>query len=193
MADNLPEHIYPTGDDSGDVRAPPSAAQIENLNNLVNPLLVKVDGDQTKPPAPTKQHNIPSVHADAVTEGGSVDEYATPVSANSTKPAYFDTRDWIDLLPRAFNDILPHVNAFIPDQWTPRHNETNMSLTGEKQISSRDEYRHLAGYGVYSAAADAALEVALATVRSTTATATDRAHAWDITDAAVTQGCHASR
>jgi hypothetical protein len=82
MADNLPEHLYPTGDDSGDIRAPPSAAQFENLYNLVNQLLLKVDGDQTKPPAPTKQHNIPSVPADAVSEGGSVDEYATPLSAH---------------------------------------------------------------------------------------------------------------
>ena len=185
MADNLPEHLYPTGDDSGDIRAPPSAAQFENLYDLVNQLLLKVDGDQTKPPAPTKQHNIPSVPADAVSEGGSVDEYATHVSAHSTKPAYIDPRDWIDLLPRAFNDNLPPVNASIPGLWTPRHDETDRFLTEEKRISSRDEYRHLACYGVYSAAADAALETALATIRSTTATEAERAHAWDITDAAV--------
>jgi hypothetical protein len=34
----------------------------------------------------------------------SVDEYATHVSANSTKTAYIDRRDWNDLLPRAFKD-----------------------------------------------------------------------------------------
>jgi hypothetical protein len=95
MADNLTEHMYPTGDDSGDIRAPPYAAQFENLYNLVNHLLLKVneDRDQTKPPAPIKHHNIPSVHADAVSECGSVDEYATPLSAHSTKPAYIDPRD----------------------------------------------------------------------------------------------------
>jgi hypothetical protein len=142
---------------------------------------MNVDGDQTEPPAPTKQHNIPSVHADAVSEGGSVDEYATHVYANSTKPAYIDPRDWIDLLPRAFSDILPHVNASIPGMWTPRHDATDKFLTEEKRISSRDEYRHLACYCVYSAA----LETALATVRSATATETKRAHAWDITYAAV--------
>jgi hypothetical protein len=146
---------------------------------------MKVDGDQTKPPAPTKQHNIPSVRADAVSEGGNVDEYATHVYANSTKPAYIDPRVWIDLLPRAFSDILPHVNASIPGMWTPRHDETDRFLTEEKRISFRDEYRHLACYCVYSTAADAALETALATVRSTTATETERAHAWDITYAAV--------
>jgi hypothetical protein len=27
----------------------------------------------------------------------------------TTKTAYIDPRDWIDLLPRAFKDIIPHV------------------------------------------------------------------------------------
>jgi hypothetical protein len=178
MADNLPEHLYSTRDDSGDITAPPFATHFENLYNLVNQLLMKVDGDQTKPPAPTKQHSSPSLHADALSECGTVDEYATLVSANSTKPAYIDPRDWIDLLPRAFNDILlQHVIASILGMWTPRHDENDRFLTEEKRISSRDEYRHLACYGVYSAAADAALKTAMATVRSTTATATERAHA----------------
>jgi hypothetical protein len=80
------------------------------LYDFVNQLLLKVDGDKTKPPAPTKQHNIPSVHADAVSEGGSVDEYATHVYANSTKTAYIDPRDWIDLLSRT-GDILPSLKT----------------------------------------------------------------------------------
>jgi hypothetical protein len=115
-----------------------------------------------------------------------VDEYAMPISANSTKTAYIiDPRDCIDLLPRVFNDILPHVNASIPGMWRPRHDETYTFLTKEKRISRRDEYRHLACYDVYSADADAALEPALATIRSTTGTATEKAHACDIHGAAV--------
>jgi hypothetical protein len=106
--------MYPTRDDNGDIRAPPFATQLKNLYNIVNQLILKEDGDRTKPPAPTKQHHILSIHADAVFEGGSVDEYATLVYANSTKTAYLDPRDYIDLLPRAFNDILPHVKASIP-------------------------------------------------------------------------------
>jgi hypothetical protein len=35
-------------------------------------------------------HNIPLVPADAVSEGGSVDEFAIHIYANSTKTAYID-------------------------------------------------------------------------------------------------------
>ena len=63
-----------------------------------------------------------------------MDEYATHVSTNSTKPAYIDPRDLIDLLPRAFNDILPHVNASIPGLWTPRHDEADRFLTEENEF-----------------------------------------------------------
>jgi hypothetical protein len=72
---------------------------------------MKVDGDQAKLQSPHKHYNIPSIPADAVFEGGCVDEYATLASANSTKTAYIGPRDWINFLPRAFNDILPLVNA----------------------------------------------------------------------------------
>jgi hypothetical protein len=67
------------------------------------------------------------VPADAVSEGGSVDEYATHVYANSAKTAYIDQRDYIGLIPRAFDDILPPVNASTPGLWTPRHDETEGS------------------------------------------------------------------
>jgi hypothetical protein len=45
MANNLLEHMYPIGDNNGAIRAPPSATQFEDLYNLVNQLLLKVDGD----------------------------------------------------------------------------------------------------------------------------------------------------
>jgi hypothetical protein len=86
MANNLPQHLYPTRDESGAIMAPQYVTQIEELYNVANQLLLKVDGDKTKPPSPNKQHNIPSLPADAISEGGSVDEYATHVYANSTKP-----------------------------------------------------------------------------------------------------------
>jgi hypothetical protein len=66
----------------------------------------------------------------------------------------------------------------------PRHDETYMFLI-RKTNSFFDEYRHLACYDLNSATVDAALEEALARIRSTTATALKRAHAWDVRDAAV--------
>jgi hypothetical protein len=56
------------GDNNGDIKAPPYAVQFENLYNLVNQLLLKVDVDPTKPPTPNKQHNIPSFPACVVSE-----------------------------------------------------------------------------------------------------------------------------
>jgi hypothetical protein len=90
---------------------------------------MKVDGDETKQLALNKQLNIPSVRVDGVFEGGSVGEYATHVSPNSTTTAYIDPREWIDLLPRAVNDILPLVNSSTPGLWTRRHDHTT-TLTG---------------------------------------------------------------
>jgi hypothetical protein len=55
---------------------------------------------------------------------GSEEVYATRATANSIKTACIDSRDWIDMLPRAFNDILPNVNAITPGAWTPRHDIT---------------------------------------------------------------------
>jgi hypothetical protein len=107
--------MCPIGDDNGDVRSPSSAAQFENLCNLDNHLLLKVVSDQTRPQAPHTHHNILIVPSDAVFKGGSVEEYATHVFAISTKTAFIDPRDYIDLLPRAFNDILPPVNEVLRD------------------------------------------------------------------------------
>jgi hypothetical protein len=92
---------------------------------------MKVHDDKPKPPSPNKHHNISSLPADAICEGGSVDGYVTHVSTNSTQTAYIEPRDWIDVLPKAFNDILPQVNASTPGLRTPRHDETNMLLTEE--------------------------------------------------------------
>jgi hypothetical protein len=90
---------------------------------------MKVDDDQTKPLAPSKHNNVPSLPTDAVSEGGSVDKHATHVFPNLTKTAYIEPRDMIDLLP---NDILPLVNASTPRLWMPRHDEIDSFLTLKK-------------------------------------------------------------
>jgi hypothetical protein len=114
-----------------------------------------------------------------------VDEYTTQIFANSTKTVNTDPRDWIDLLSRSFKHILPTGKHICSGLWTPQHDERDRFLTEEKRVSSRDEYRHMARYGVYYAATDVALESAMTTIRSTTATAAERAHARDVHDAAV--------
>jgi hypothetical protein len=111
------------GDDSGDIRAPPSPSQFENLYSLVNQVLLKVDGEQAKHLALNKHNNM-LFPGGAVSNGASAGEYATNVSTNSTTAAYIDPRDWIDLPPSAFNDILQPVTASTPGQRTPRHDET---------------------------------------------------------------------
>jgi hypothetical protein len=177
--------MYPTRDDNGDIRAPPCAPQFKNLHHLVSHLLLKVDDHHTKPTSPNKRRNIPSLPADAVYEGGSVDEDATHAVAQSIKTTYIDPREEIDLLPRAFNYIVPPVNVSTPGLWTPIYKVANKFLTSERHCSSRDDYRHLARYGSGSAALDAALETAQATIRSTTATATERPHDLDVHEAAI--------
>jgi hypothetical protein len=66
MVDNLHEQMYPKGDDSGAITAPPSPTQFKDLYNLVTQRIPKVDGDQTKPLTPRKHHNILSLPADAI-------------------------------------------------------------------------------------------------------------------------------
>jgi hypothetical protein len=135
MAHNLPQHICRTeGDDNGDVKSSPCATHFENLYNLTCYPIALVDGDRTKPPPPNKQHNIPSAPANAVSTGRSVDEYATHVCVNSTKTTYIDPCNLIDLLSRAFNDILPPVNACAPRLWTPRHDKTRKFRIEENEF-----------------------------------------------------------
>jgi hypothetical protein len=124
MAYSLSEHMYPTGKDIGDILAQPYVAQFRKLYNSVSHLLMTADGDQTKQRAPNKQNNIPQVPADTVSEGGSVDEYATRVFASSAKTAYIDPRGWIGLFHVAFNDILPTVNASTPRLWIDAMRQT---------------------------------------------------------------------
>eukprot|EP00873_Tetraselmis_striata_P008906 jgi/Tetstr1/429170/TSEL_019123.t1 len=57
-------------------------------------------------------------------------------------------------------------------------------LTEANKTASRDEYRHLLCYGVYRAAANAAANTALATLRAPDTPTQDRVDALDLLDAA---------
>jgi deoxyhypusine synthase len=69
--------------------------------------------------------------------------------------------------------------------WNPRHNEADIFFTDNARISSRDEYRHMLSYGVFTTAASSALETAMETIRSVTSTPDETAYAYSLVDAAL--------
>eukprot|EP00873_Tetraselmis_striata_P007873 jgi/Tetstr1/428137/TSEL_018189.t1 len=56
--------------------------------------------------------------------------------------AFIDPRGWIDYLPRAYAESMPHVGLTNPGLWNPRNDEWDRYLTDEKKHATRDEYRH---------------------------------------------------
>eukprot|EP00873_Tetraselmis_striata_P013651 jgi/Tetstr1/433915/TSEL_023095.t1 len=68
--------------------------------------------------------------------------------------------------------------------WRPRNDEADRYLTEANKTASRDEYRHLLCYGVYRAAANAAANTAMATLRAPDIPTQDRVDALDLLDAA---------
>eukprot|EP00873_Tetraselmis_striata_P037898 jgi/Tetstr1/458162/TSEL_044653.t1 len=72
-----------------------------------------------------------------------------------------------------------------PGMWNPRNDEWDRCPTDEKKHARRDEYRHLMCYGVFTAAAHAALTDAVATLRAKNATARDTADATDLPNSAI--------
>eukprot|EP00873_Tetraselmis_striata_P046593 jgi/Tetstr1/466857/TSEL_011314.t1 len=99
--------------------------------------------------------------------------------------ALIDPHDWIDYVPRAFAESMPPVALANPGLWNPRNYEWDRYLTDEKKHATRDEYRHLMCYGVFTAAAHAVLTDAVATLRAKNATARDTADANDLLDSAI--------
>eukprot|EP00873_Tetraselmis_striata_P020856 jgi/Tetstr1/441120/TSEL_003110.t1 len=72
-----------------------------------------------------------------------------------------------------------------PGLWNSLNNEWDRYLTDEKKHATRDEYRHLLWYGVFTASAHAALTDVVATLRAQNATARDTADANDLLDSAI--------
>eukprot|EP00873_Tetraselmis_striata_P036662 jgi/Tetstr1/456926/TSEL_043596.t1 len=72
-----------------------------------------------------------------------------------------------------------------PGLWNPRNDEWDRYLTDEKKHATRDEYRHLLCYGVFTASAHASLTDVVATLRAKNATARDTADANAPPDSAI--------
>eukprot|EP00873_Tetraselmis_striata_P018437 jgi/Tetstr1/438701/TSEL_027250.t1 len=136
------------------------------------------DGDDKKP--------IPATPADGLKGDDEEDDPPPGFPAKSLcHAAFIDPLDWIDYLPRAYAESMPHVGLTNPGLWNPRNDEWDRYLTDEKKHATRDEYRHLLCYGVFTAAAHAALTDAVATLRAKNATARDTADANDLLDSTI--------
>eukprot|EP00873_Tetraselmis_striata_P017975 jgi/Tetstr1/438239/TSEL_002891.t1 len=99
--------------------------------------------------------------------------------------AFIDPRDWIDYLPRAYAESMAPVGFTNPGMCNPRNDERDRYLADEKRHATRDEYRHLMSYGVFTAAVHAALTDVAAMLRVENATARDTADANDLLDSAI--------
>jgi hypothetical protein len=97
--------------------------------------------------------------------------------------AYLDPREWVDDLPTADTKRLPPSNATRPSLWRPRHDKGDKSLTEERHITSRDEYRHMLWYGTYHATFDTALETFMDAIRQETYFSQEEADTWGLFDA----------
>jgi hypothetical protein len=80
---------------------------------------------------------------------------------------------------------LPPTGITTPYPWKPRNDEANNLFTETARISSRDEDRHLFRYGVFTSAANAALETAMELIRSNTSIPDEKAYAYALIDAVV--------
>jgi hypothetical protein len=69
--------------------------------------------------------------------------------------------------------------------WNPRHDEADNCFTDNARTFSRDENPHMLCYGVFTAAANSALEIAMETIRAVTSTPDERAYAYSLVDAAL--------
>jgi hypothetical protein len=69
--------------------------------------------------------------------------------------------------------------------WNPRHDEVVKKIIEAAKISSRNEYRHLLCYGIFTHAANSALETAMDSICAVTYTPDQKAHAYSLIDAAL--------
>eukprot|EP00873_Tetraselmis_striata_P023803 jgi/Tetstr1/444067/TSEL_003307.t1 len=182
----LPDDLYDS-EGCGGGNAASSTTDTASLTALVQRMLLRLDELDSRTSSiqqPPPQKPIPATPADGLE--GDEDEDDPPPGFSAESPghaAFIDPRDWIDYLLRAYAESMPPVGLANPGLWNPRNDEWDRYLTDEKKHATRDEYRHR--YGVFTAAAHAALTDAVATLRAKNATARDTADANDLLDTAI--------
>eukprot|EP00873_Tetraselmis_striata_P042120 jgi/Tetstr1/462384/TSEL_007390.t1 len=184
----LPDDMYDS-QGCGGGNAASSTTDTASLTALVQRMLRRLDELDSRTSfiqQPPPQKPIPATPADGLEGDDEEDDPPPGFPAKSPgHAAFIDPRDWIDYLPRAYAESMPPVGLANPGLWNPRNDEWDRYLTDEKKHATRDEYRHLLCYGVFTAAAHAALTDAVATLRAKNATARDTADANDLLDSAI--------
>eukprot|EP00873_Tetraselmis_striata_P044612 jgi/Tetstr1/464876/TSEL_009613.t1 len=139
----------------GGGNAASSTTDTASLTALVQRMLLRLDELDSRTCSiqqPPPQRPIPATPADGL-EGDDEEDDPPPgfPAKSSGHAAFIDPRDWIDYLPRAYAKSMPHVGLTNPGLWNPRNDEWDRYLTDEKKHATRDEYRHLLYYGVFTA------------------------------------------
>eukprot|EP00873_Tetraselmis_striata_P036044 jgi/Tetstr1/456308/TSEL_043064.t1 len=184
----LPDDLYDS-EGCGGGNAASSTTDTASLTALVQRMLLRLDELDSRTSSiqqPPPQKHIPATPADGL-EGDDEEDDPPPgfLAKSPCHAAFIDPRDWIDYLPRAYAESMPPLGLTNPGLWNPRNDEWDRYLTDEKKHATRDEYRHLLCYGVFTAAAHAALTDAVETLRVKNATARDTADANDLLDSAI--------
>eukprot|EP00873_Tetraselmis_striata_P002462 jgi/Tetstr1/422726/TSEL_013523.t1 len=159
----LPDDVYDS-EGCGGGKAASSTTDAASVTALGQRMLLRLDELHSRTSSiqqPPPQKPIPATPADGL-EGDDEEEDPPPgfPAKSPGHAAFIDPRDWVDYLPRAYAESMPHH-------------------------ATRDEYRHLLCYGVFIAAAHAALTDVVATLRAKNATARDTADANDLLDSAI--------
>jgi hypothetical protein len=184
MADRLvlPTDLYPVAPGDAPEQQP---YQLQLLTHIVKQLAAHVE-TLSVAAAPTKHTTsaIPTADSDSAA-GGRLELDALLADSTNTPLEYIDPREWSSFASRTFADCLPPSGTTVPCLSNPRHHEADKCVTDNARISSRDEYRHLLCYGVFTAAANAALETAVETIRAVTSTPNETTYAFSLVDAAL--------
>jgi hypothetical protein len=158
----LPTDLYPVAPGDAPEQQPD---QLQLLTKIVHQLAAQVE-TLSVAAAPIKHTTsaIPTSDSDRAA-GGRLELDALPADSTNAPLEYIDPREWSDFASRTFAECLPLSGTTAQCLRNPRHNEAEFFLTDNARIYSRDENRHLLYYGVFTAAANAALETAMETIR----------------------------
>eukprot|EP00873_Tetraselmis_striata_P018382 jgi/Tetstr1/438646/TSEL_027197.t1 len=143
----LPEDKYDS-EGCGGGNAASSTTGTASPTALVHRMLLRLDELDSRASSiqqPPPQKPIPATPADGV-EGDEEEDKASPglPAKSPCHAAFIDPRDWIDYLPGAYAEAMPHVGLTNPGLWNPRNDEWDRYPTDEKKKRTRRAMNRLA-------------------------------------------------